>query len=196
MILRVTYYGEPILRQKGENITTFNDALSTLAKDMIDTMHENEGAGLAAQQIDKALQLFVMDIGGDGGPVDFDYTYDGRVTPLNLLMPMAICNPSLELLSEESELGEEGCLSFPGMYLENVPRSPSIRMKFQDLKGEVHTLECDGFLARCCQHEYDHLQGKLFIDRADKLSVRKHESKLKRLKRDSKQFLKQRKSEG
>lgn len=191
MVLRITQYGEPILREVGKPVIVFDNTLRQLARDMIETMHEADGAGLAAQQVGKALQMFVMDIGSDGRPVEFFYTLDDRAQPLPLIMPMVVCNPSIKPLDQGLEASDEGCLSFPGMTVQNIERDYAIRMRFQDLDGVWHVLVCDGFLARCCQHEYDHLQGKLFIDRVPKAQLRKHESKLKRFKRESRDFLKE-----
>lgn len=190
MQLRVTQYGEPILREKGKAVSTFDASLRKLADDMIDTMHAEDGAGLAAQQVGEALQLFVMDIGSDGRAVDFEYRLDGRTPPLPLIMPMVVCNPEIKSLNENPVKADEGCLSFPGMTVEDVPRAPAIHMRYQDSDGLWHELECSGFLARCCQHEYDHLQGVLFIDRVPRAHLSKHEGKLKRLKRSSRDFLK------
>ena len=185
MDLRVTQYGETVLRQVGEPVETFDFYLRQLADDMIDAMHRHEGAGLAAQQVGKALQMFVMDIGRDLEQVPFDYHFDSRVLPLNLIMPMVVCNPRIEPLHADEKESEEGCLSFPGLSLKNIWRKEAIKMDFRDVDGHPHTLECDGFLARCCQHEYDHLQGVLFIDRASKDEVRRYQSYLKKLKRSS-----------
>jgi len=189
-VLRITQYGEPILREKGEALLAFNEELKSFSRDMIDTLHDEEGAGLAAQQVGKALQMFVVNIGTGGKPVEFDYTYDGRDVPLALIMPMAVCNPTIEAINAEKESTDEGCLSFPGMRLDDISRPYAIRMRFQDLDGASHILECDGFLARCCQHEYDHLQGTLFIDRVPKETLDIHESHLKELERESQEFMK------
>lgn len=190
MRLRVTQYGEPILREVGKPITCFDASLRELAHDMIDTMHDEDGAGLAAQQVDKALQLFVMDIGSDGKAVDFNYSLDGRTPPLPLIMPMIVCNPRITSLEQGTDSANEGCLSFPGMRLDGVERERAISMQYQDVEGVEHTLVCDGFLARCCLHEYDHLQGVLFIERVPKAQIHRYEKHLKRLKRDSRDFLK------
>ena len=91
MILRITQYGEPILRRVGEPITEFDEALAELAKDMVDTMYDEEGIGLAAQQVDRALQICVIDV--PKAPVPFIYNDDGKQLLLDLIMPMAIVNP-------------------------------------------------------------------------------------------------------
>ncbi len=194
MELRVTEYGEPVLQQVGKPVIHFDADLKKLAADMIDTMRAKEGAGLAAHQVDVAVQLFVMEIGGNGKSVDFGYTLDDRTPPLSLIMPMIVCNPVLESLKQGTQADNEGCLSFPGMRLDGIQRETTIRLSFQDVNGTPHVLVCSGFLARCCQHEYDHLQGKLFIEHASKAELAKHASRLKRIKRDSRDYLKSQRS--
>ena len=159
----VTQYGEPVLKQKGAPVTEFNDELRKLADDMVETMHEAEGIGLAAQQIGKPIQMFVMELPVHPDDPQLDYLYDGKQPPLDLIMPLAVVNPVLELSGEP--LGyEEGCLSFPGIR-GNVDRPGQLHMSFQDVEGNPHEITCDGLFARVIQHEYDHLQGILFIDR-------------------------------
>ncbi len=193
MILRVTQYGEPILRKVGEPITEFDEALVQLANDMVDTMYDEEGIGLAAQQVDRALQLCVVDVRPpEGVEVPFDYSFDGKKPPLELIMPMAIINPKVSIIDDEEEVYEEGCLSFPGVN-GRVDRPIGVRCEFQDTEGNPHVLEADGLLGRCILHEVDHLNGKLFIDRMNKRDLKKNEAKIKKLKRGSRDFLKGRK---
>ncbi len=190
MLLRITQFGEPILKQKGEPVTVFDDGLKKLAADMLEAMYEADGIGLAAQQIDKAIQLFVMDLQVREREVDFQYTLDGRTPPLDLIMPLAMVNPEVEAFGEEQPY-DEGCLSFPGVR-GNVIRPSQVRVRYQDLDGQSHTLECDGIFARVILHENDHLQGVLFIERMHPDTLRGQESKLKKLKRASRDFLKRR----
>ena len=190
MILRVTQYGEPILRKVGKSITDFNQALATLADDMVDTMYEEEGIGLAAQQVDQALQICVVDVRPpEGVEVPFNYSFDGKKPPLDLIMPMAIVNPKITILDDTEEVYEEGCLSFPGVN-GRVDRPIGVRCEYQDTEGNPHVIEADGLLGRCILHEVDHLQGKLFIDRMYKRDLKKNETKIKKLKRESRDFLK------
>lgn len=188
MILRVTYYGEPILKKKGVPVTQFDASLRRLAADMIDTMHEEEGIGLAAQQIGEALQLFVMDLRTDGNPA-FEFTYDGRAVPLDLIMPLVVANPRIEPMPDDLTAYEEGCLSFPGIR-GVIDRPERLTLHFQDLEGVEHVITCDGLFARCIQHEYDHLQGILFTERMDARTLRGLEARLKKLRRQSRDFLK------
>ena len=104
-------------------------------------------------------------------------------------MPMAICNPKINIIDEREDVYEEGCLSFPGVN-GKVDRPIGVRCEFQDAQGNPHIIEADGLLGRCILHEVDHLKGELFIDRMDKRDLRKNETKIKKLKRESRDFLK------
>ena len=166
MSLPIVHYSDPILRRKGEKITVFDASLRELAAEMQATMHDAHGIGLAAQQIGRALQLCVVDL----RPVDLDFTWeiDGAKPPLELIMPMTLVNPDLRVARGTDEyLYEEGCLSFPQIR-GDVARPDAITVKFQDEHGVSHVMRCDGLLARCIQHEADHLNGILFIDRMEK----------------------------
>lgn len=166
MSLPIVHYSDPILRRKGEKITSFDASLSTLSADMIDTMHAAGGIGLAAQQIGRALQLCVVDL--RRAEIDFTWELDGAKTPLDLFMPMTIVNPQITIAPGTDEYYlEEGCLSFPEIR-GDVARPDSITVKYQDVSGIPHVLRCDGLFARCILHEFDHLNGILFIDRMDK----------------------------
>ena len=190
MILRVTQYGEPILRKVGKPITEFDESLAELANDMVETMYDEEGIGLAAQQVDRALQLCVIDVRPpEGAEVSFQYSFDGKQPPLDLIMPMAIVNPKVTITDATEDVYEEGCLSFPGVN-GKVDRPVAVRCEFQDTEGDLHVLEADGLLGRCILHEVDHLNGKLFIDLMQKRDLKKNEAKIKKLKRASRDFLK------
>ena len=188
MSLRVTQYGESILKEKGAPVTDFGPALRKLSGQMIETMREAEGIGLAAQQIGQALQLFVMELPADMDQKHSDYTFDGKTPPLDLIMPLVVVNPQLELSGDDAPY-EEGCLSFPNIR-GKVERPIAVKMDFQDLDGKPHQIICDGLFARVIQHEYDHLQGVLFIDRMRPQVLRMIESKIRRLRRDTRDWLK------
>ena len=190
MRLRVTHYGEPILREVGEAVFTFDAELKQLAADMLETMHAEQGIGLAAQQINRALQLCVIEIRPpEGAEVPFAYTLDGTQPPLGLIMPLVLANPEVTLTDPTESVYEEGCLSFPGV-LGKVTRGSAVRCTYQDVDGNPHVLECDGLLARCILHEVDHLNGQLFIDAMDKRALKKNEARIKKLRRASRDFLK------
>lgn len=187
MQLRVTQYGEPVLRQAGKKVEVFDQELLNLVSDMIETMYAEEGVGLAAQQVNKALMLFVMDV-SHLPDEELDYQLDGLRQPIDLIMPMALVNPEVAVLAGRKVIGEEGCLSFPNIR-GDVPRADAIQVKFQDTNGKPHTLVCSGWFARVIQHELDHLHGRLFIDLMDKRQLRTIDSKIKRLKQNTRKSL-------
>lgn len=166
MSLPIVHYNQAVLRAKGEKVSTFDAALKRLAQAMIDTMHAAAGIGLAAQQVGHRCQLCVVDLREAEG--SFTWELDGARPPLDLFMPLVIVNPHMTVLAGTPEMMyEEGCLSFPKIR-GNVARRDAITVKFQDERGIPHILTCGGLLARCIQHEIDHLHGVLFIDRMDK----------------------------
>jgi peptide deformylase len=165
MALRIVRYNDPVLRQKGEAVKVFDSALALLSDQMIATMHTASGIGLAAQQIGRAIQFCVVDLRQTDR--DFDWELDGARPPLELFMPLSLANPVVTLLQSDKTVYEEGCLSFPDIR-GDVIRTDAIRVTYQDLQGVPHSLACDGLLARCIQHEVDHLNGTLFIDRMEK----------------------------
>jgi peptide deformylase len=166
MTLSVTQYGESILHQKGKQVSQFPGKLTGLYQDMLEAMYAEEGIGLAAQQVGIALQFCVVDV-----PSIPDYPItcilDDKTLSHQLLMPMALANPKIEVLPCDEYYYEEGCLSFPEIKGE-VARPELIVVRYQDIEGNSHTLQCDGLLGRCIQHEVDHLNGILFIDRMEK----------------------------
>ncbi|MDR2513052.1 MAG: peptide deformylase [Puniceicoccales bacterium] len=184
MLLPICKFGTPVLREKGSRVETFDASLTKLAADMLETMRAARGIGLAAQQVGLAMQFFVMDL--RHSPEDeedtFSFTLDGKTLPLKMIMPLAVANPALEILPDDEWLYSEGCLSFPGL-TGNVARCEKVRLQYQDLQGMAHELMCDGLPARCIQHEYDHCQGILFIDRMEKRDLQKIQTKVKQLKR-------------
>ena len=166
MSLRIVHYNDPILRKKGARLTAFDADVAQLVADMLATMRAAAGIGLAAQQIGRALQLCVIDL-REVEP-DFKWELDGARPPLDLIMPLALANPEITVVrGTDSYLYEEGCLSFPSIR-GDIERPDAITVKFHDERGVPHVLSCDGLFARCIQHEADHLNGVLFIDRMKK----------------------------
>ncbi len=164
MILDVVTYGHPALRSKGRKVAQVDDRLRQLAADMIDTMRDKNGVGLAAQQVGISMQLFVIEVFQEQERPSQMWENDKEV-PFDHLMPMVVINPEIEPEGEiESE--QEGCLSFPDIF-GKVPRSTRVRLRAYDLDGRPIEFCAGGLLARAIQHEYDHLQGALFIDRMD-----------------------------
>lgn len=183
MPLRIVHYNDPILRKKGGNITVFDASVTALAAAMVETMHTAGGIGLAAQQIGQALQLCVVDLRASDD--DFTWELDGAKPPLDLFMPMAIANPKITVARDTDDyLVEEGCLSFPNIR-GDVPRPDAISVTYQDERGVPHVLNCDGLLARCIQHEVDHLNGVLFIDRMMKKARTKIDGAVKALAKET-----------
>jgi peptide deformylase len=184
MRLRVTHFGEEILREEGAPVTDFGPALRTLFADMVETMRAEDGIGLAAQQIGRALQFCVVDarIPGEEVP-DFLCQLDGKsAPPLDLWMPLGMANPVVKNLPSDDYAYDEGCLSFPDLRGE-VIRPGTIEARYQSLDGASHVLVCDGLLARVIQHEVDHLNGVLFIDRMEPRVRQRLDSRLKKLRR-------------
>jgi peptide deformylase len=165
MSLAIVHYNASVLRQKGAPITRFDATLAQLAHNMIATMHSARGIGLAAQQVGHALQLCVIDLRETDR--EFSWELNGAQTPLELFMPAVLVNPKVEVLPSEKISYEEGCLSFPDIR-GDILRPNLIRVTYQDLQGTPHLLVCNGLLGRCIQHEVDHLNGTLFIDRMGK----------------------------
>jgi peptide deformylase len=179
MPLPIVHYNDPLLRKKGAKVAVFDAALARLAQDMIDTMHAAEGIGLAAQQVGRALQLCVVDL--HLSDAEFAWELDGAKPPRDIFMPFALVNPEVTPLpGTPTSIQEEGCLSFPGLR-GDVARPSAITVVFQDQFGTPHTLRCTGLLSRCVQHEVDHLNGTLFIDRMEKKSRQKIELEIKEL---------------
>jgi peptide deformylase len=159
----ILHYPDPRLREPGKKVPTLTDELKQLIDDMAETMYAAPGVGLAATQVGEPWQIFVVDCAAEGEPSDF------RV----------FVNP--EILATEGALTwDEGCLSFPGAR-EEVERAAKVRVKAQDREGKSFELEAEGLLAIAIQHEYDHLQGVLMIDRLGPLKKRLlHRKMLKR----------------
>lgn len=159
--LAIVAYPSPILTQIAKEITVFDDKLTLLAKNMLYTMYNAPGIGLAAPQVGESIRMFVIDIGFSREEVNLA---DGEVEyKLSNFNPLVFINPILKNGAGEI-IYEEGCLSLPGFY-EEVNRYENITVEFQDLSGVKQSLTADGTLAVCLQHENDHLNGKVFIDR-------------------------------
>ena len=183
MRLPIRKYGDPILRAKGKRVETVDNEIRALADNMLETMHAANGIGLAAQQVGQALQLTVLDVTQvEDRPSAM--TLNGEpVADLTTAMPLVLINPTLRL-GEETELGSEGCLSFPEITAD-IERSCSLEMEAETLEGEKLRIEASGLLARALQHEVDHLNGILFIDRMSTAAKASHGSRLKRLQKET-----------
>jgi peptide deformylase len=183
MRLAVRQYGDPVLRAKGKRIDQIDDRIRELAQNMIETMHAANGVGLAAQQVGEALQITVLDVSQvDDRPSTMKLNGDD-VDPKSS-MPLVLINPEVTP-GQENEIGSEGCLSFPEMTGE-IERAITVVVRAETLDGNSIVLEASGLLARAIQHEVDHLNGILFIDRMSSAAKAALSSRLKRLQKQTK----------
>jgi peptide deformylase len=183
MILSILRYGDPVLRTKGQRIEKVDDQIRELAANMLQTMHAAHGVGLAAQQVGEALQLTVLDISQvEDRPSTMKL--NGEDADPTASMPLVLINPEIELGSQ-TEIGTEGCLSFPEITGE-IGRAKSVITRAQNLEGEKIEIEASGLLARAIQHEVDHLNGILFVDRMNSAAKAALSSRLKRLQKQTK----------
>ena len=182
MILPIVRYGNPVLRAKGRRITKVDEHVRALVVDMLETMREANGVGLAAQQIGEALQLTVIDVGAAEDQAS-TLRVNGEEVDAKTSMPLVLLNPELTL-GAESAIGVEGCLSFPEITAD-ISRASTVMARAETLEGDTVELEATGLLARALQHEVDHLQGILFVDRMSAVAKVALRSRLKRLKREN-----------
>lgn len=180
--LKLHYYGDPILRKVGSIVTNFDAQLADLGKAMVEKAKLWEGCGLAAQQVGLALQLFILDFSYSDRIMQTIVKYDGKQIPFRLINPLIVVNPKMQIISNDMAPQEEGCLSFMSVRC-IISRGIEVDMQFQDVTGAAHTLKAEDFIARAIQHEYDHLQGVLFIDRIHTIERRNLMPKLKQIKR-------------
>ena len=189
MILPILEYGDPILRAKGKPIGNIEDRIRELAANMIETMHAAHGVGLAAQQVGEALQLTVLDVSlVEDRPSTLKV--DGKEVDPKAAMPLVLINPEIELRGS-TETGVEGCLSFPEI-TGDIERATSVIVRAQTVEGSTTEIEATGFLARAIQHEGDHLNGILFIDRMNSAAKAALSSRLKRLQKETRRGIKHR----
>lgn len=169
MILPIYTYGQPILRKRALPVMEDSAALQSLINDMIETMHNATGVGLAAPQVGREERLFVIDL--TGATEEIAEANDGEI-PFFAKEPLALINPEIVETDESTELEfEEGCLSIPGI-VEWVSRPERVRIRFKDRHFNEHELDADDILGRVFQHELDHLDGILFVDYLSPLKKR------------------------
>jgi len=167
-LLKIVRYPEPVLLEIGKPVKEFTDEIKKLVADMFETMYEAQGVGLAAPQVAVSQRLFVMDCsGGEDEAQKF-----------------AMINPEIVHV-EGSQEGEEGCLSFPGIY-QKIERSQRAIVRYQDLSGEIQELNGTDLTARCILHETDHCDGIVFLDRMTILKREMAKRKIKRLQKTGK----------
>jgi len=176
----ITTYGNPVLREKAKPVADVTDELRTLADRMLGLMCSAEGIGLAAEQIGRTEALFVLDV-----PARADQDDQGRPLNPGVNMPLVAFNPEIIGTSEETEGYDEGCLSFPGLQV-NVVRPKEVVLRYLDRDGNEQTLSAKGLLARAIQHENDHLNGVLLVDKMNVGEKMLNYRKLGRLIRENK----------
>jgi len=168
MVLKIRTYGDKVLREKSTDVEVIDEKILKLLDDMIDTMKHAEGVGLAAPQVGVNKNIFVLGV-GDG-------------------LYRKVINPKFIEFSSEIAENDEGCLSIPGIY-KKVCRPAYVKIEYTNEKGQIIQEEATGLLARAFQHEYDHLQGELFVDKLSPVAKRLVSQKLKKLKADTEKEL-------
>ncbi len=179
MLLSITQYGDAVLRTKCAPVPKIDEGIVALANNMLETMYAAEGIGLAAPQVDVSLQLVVIDSPQQEEDPEETVTVNGEEKPMASIMPLLLINPVLEPYGAMG-VCNEGCLSVRGIRA-NVQRPDRVRARFTMLDGSSVELDCGGLLARCLQHECDHLNGVVFTDRVSSAAKLTLAKKLKRL---------------
>ena len=183
MIRTIRYYGDPVLRRPARPVTSFDEELARLAADMIETMHDDDGVGLAGPQVGEPLRIFVA-----------SECRRGEEGELVHLADHVLVNPQL-IERNGTQIVPEGCLSIPGLYVDELERDLRVKVRYQDVAGNEQELEAEGHFAQVLQHEYDHLEGVLFFDRLPDAERREfleeHRAELAGLQRRAKALLKE-----
>ena len=165
-LLKILEFPDPKLRQRASEVTVFDNILKTTCEDMLETMYNAKGIGLAAIQVNILKRIVVIDLSEEKNS------------------PFIFINPEIIKVSEDTKQHGEGCLSVPGIY-ENVIRPNSFIGRYSDANGLSHRLEADGLLSVCLQHEIDHLNGRVFVDHLSRLKQEKIIRKLQKERRKS-----------
>ena len=173
-LLNIINPSDPVLRRKAKKVTRFDGKLQNLIDNMIETMHDAPGIGLAAPQVSESLRLFVVHVEEDPDVENNAVGVNDNTIP-GLGRIHVMINPRITYFSSESAVRTEGCLSLPG-YLGDVCRPLEISVKYTDRHGQKRKLNTNGWMARVIQHEYDHLEGELFIDKAEKIWLAEQDS--------------------
>jgi peptide deformylase len=189
MILPIVEYGDPVLLKKGAVVQEITRKITLLAHDMIETMHDANGVGLAAQQVGYAIQMAVLDVRVSDRPSQM--LLGAREVDLDSIMPLVLINPTI-LKREGEELGSEGCLSFPGITGE-ILRAATVHVSATSLDQRPLQFVATGLLSRAIQHEIDHLNGILFISRMLPESLETNQSKILSIEKQTLKTLKKKK---
>ena len=171
-LLTILRYPDPRLHTVAKPVPAVDDRLRQLIDQMLATMYDAQGIGLAATQVDVHERLIVIDVSEERN------------------QPLVLINPEIVWASPDKRVGEEGCLSVPGIY-DGVERSLAVRVKALDREGREQTLEADGLLAVCIQHEMDHLMGKVFVEYLSMLKRGRIKSKMVKLQREDERYAQQ-----
>ena len=158
-LLPILCYPDPRLHKVAQPVAAFDERLSALIDDMLETMYDANGIGLAATQIDVHQRLVVIDASEERNK------------------PLVLINPEITWMSDERVKGDEGCLSVPGIY-DGVERATAVKVTALDRQGQTQNIEAEGLLAICIQHEMDHLQGKVFVEYLSPLKQGRIKTKL------------------
>ena len=164
-LLPILCYPDPRLNKLAVPVPVVDERIRALVADMLATMYEAKGIGLAATQVDVHQRLIVMDVSEERNA------------------PLVLINPALVWTSAERHLNEEGCLSVPGIY-DGVERFDAVHVRAQDEHGAVRTIKAEGMLAICIQHEMDHLLGKVFVEYLSPLKRNRIRTKMRKLQRE------------
>lgn len=205
MIHPIRYFGDPVLRRVARHVTRFDDALERLAKDMVETMYDANGIGLAAPQIGVDKRLFVA-LETVEAETDEEHGQEHEAEPeeddsaeakrerWGVIHEHVLVNPVI-VARDGLQYGHDGCLSVPGVYVERLQRDLRVRVRYQDIRGESLEMEAEGRFAHVLQHEYDHLEGVLFFDRLpddERLAfLEEHRAELADMQRQAKALIKE-----
>jgi peptide deformylase len=163
-ILPILCYPDPRLHKVAQPVTVVDERIQALVADMLATMYDAQGIGLAATQVDAHQRVVVIDVSEERD------------------QPMTLINPEILWASDEKQLGDEGCLSVPGIY-DGVERSVAVKVRALDEKGQSREIDAEGMLAICIQHEMDHLMGKVFVEYLSPLKRNRIKAKLQKEER-------------
>lgn len=165
-LLTILVYPDPRLHTEARPVAAVDDRIRALVRDMLETMYDAAGIGLAATQVDVHERVIVIDISEERN------------------QPLVLVNPEITWASEDKQLGDEGCLSVPGIY-DGVERSSSVRVQALDEHGKPREIAAEGLLAVCIQHEMDHLRGKVFVEYLSALKRNRIKTKMLKARRET-----------
>jgi peptide deformylase len=185
VILEIVKFGHPALREKGKCIDRVTPEIRQLAADMIETMRAADGVGLAAQQVGRPIMVTVIDVSMSELPSQL--LIDDQPQDIKSRMPLVLVNPHLSHFEGE-QVGSEGCLSIPEINAD-IRRAEKVHVRAQTLDGDQIAFDCTGLLARAAQHEVDHLNGILFVDRMDAATRTSFAGKLKKMQKETRSQL-------